>query len=349
MTRVLHYVPRWLPPTEGYVARQIEGSALAATVVSRERFTSGRPPATRALSLHRLRSDRALAVVLPGVARAARADLLHVHFGYRLRDARRLLGRLPVVVSLHGHDVTAFRRAWPAYYGPVLGRVDAVVVPSRFLAAVAVEAGAREERVHVIPSGVDTTWFTPTPLPHGTPEVVFVGRLVEKKGVGVLIAAWPRVRAEVPEARLRVVGQGPLEHAVRAAADESVVVDTGGAGSTEVRDALRGATVVCTPSRTAADGDVESLLLVNLEAQATGRPIVTTTSPGVMEHVDPDRTALVVPEDDASALADAIVALLQDRPLAERLAAAGPAFAGRFDSASCARRVDDEVYRPLIG
>lgn len=347
MTRVLHHVPRWLPPTEGYVARQIGGSALPGVVVSRERPTADAPRLRPTVSLHRLRSDRAVSVALPLLAVAARADLVHVHFGYRLRDARRLLGRRPVVVSLHGHDVTAFHHAWPSYYGPVLGRVDAVVVPSRFLAGLAVQAGARADRVHVVPSGVDTRWFSPSPLPAGPPEVVFVGRLVEKKGVDVLLAAWPQVRRQVPDARLRIVGQGPLEDAVRAAADPSVDVDTRGAGPTEVRDALRGASVVCTPSRTAADGDVESLLLVNLEAQASGRPVVTTDSAAVPEFVAAGRTALVVPEADTAALAEALVAVLADRALAERLGAAGPAFAADFDVRACARRVDEEVYRPL--
>lgn len=347
MTRVLHHVPRWLPATEGYVARQIGGSALPGVVVSRERPTPDAPRLRRTVSLHRLRSDRAVSVALPLIAVASRAAVVHVHFGYRLRDARRLLGRVPVVVSLHGHDVTAFRRTWPSYYAPVLGRTDSVVVPSRFLAGVAVDAGARADRVHVIPPGVDTTFFAPSPLPAGPPEVVFVGRLVEKKGVDVLLAAWPHVRGRVPAARLRIVGQGPLEAAVRAAADPSVDVDTSGAGPAQVRDALRRASVVCTPSRTAADGDVESLLLVNLEAQASGRPVVTTDSAAVPEFVAADRTALVVPEADTAALADALVAVLTDRSLAERLAAAGPSFAAGFDVRVCARRVDEEVYRPL--
>jgi glycosyltransferase involved in cell wall biosynthesis len=250
-------------------------------------------------------------------------------------------------VSLHGHDVTAFHRTWPSYYAPVLGRTDAVIVPSRYLAAAAVEAGARADRVHVIPSGVDTAWFSPTPLPEGPPEVVFVGRFVEKKGIDVLLAAWPTVRAAVPGARLRLVGQGPLEPLVRAGADSTVDVDATGGGTTATRAALRRATVVCTPSRTTSDGDVESLLLVNLEAQASGRPVVTTDSAAVPEYVSADRTALVVAQGDPHALAEALVAVLTDRALAQRLADAGPGFAADYDVTGCARRVDDEVYGPL--
>ena len=102
------------------------------------------------------------------------------------------------------------------------------------------------------------------------------------------------------------------------------------------------------PSRTTADGDAESLLLVNLEAQATGRPVVTTDHGGIPEFVRAGETALVVPEADAGALADAIVTLLRDDALAERLAAAGPEWAARFDVSGCVARVD-EVYDAVMG
>lgn len=338
-------MPQWLPPTQSFVARQVEHSALPGLVVSRERPSSGSPGPRRTLSLHAVRGDRALRLALPLVARASRVDVVHVHFGYRLRDVTGLLGRLPVAVSLHGHDVTAFRRQWPAYYGPVLPRVDAVVVPSRHLADVAVQAGARAHTVHVLPSGIELDRFPPTPLPAGPPEVLFVGRFVAKKGLDVLLDAWPAVRAQVPAARLRLLGTGTAP----AVPDGSVTVDLRGAAPGAVPEALRAATVVCTPSRTAEDGDVESLLLVNIEAQACGRPVVTTDSGGTPEHVDAGRTALVVPEGDVDALAQALVAVLSDRRLAERLAAAGPGFAAAYDAAACARRVDDEVYRQLVG
>lgn len=346
--RVLHAVPRWLPPTERFVVEQIAASRLPGVVVSRERPMPGVPRVRPTVSLARLGSDRAVSLALPPLAVAARAGLVHVHFGYRLRDARYLLGRRPVAVSLFGHDVTGFRRDWPSYYDGVLDRVDAVVVPSRFLAGAALAAGAREDRLHVLPPGVDTTWFRPTPLPTGDPEVAFIGRFVEKKGLDVLLAAWPAVRRAVPQAHLRLLGAGPLEPLARAAQGAGVEVVVG-TGREAVRAALRRSTVVCSPSRTASDGDAESLLLVNLEAQACGRPVVTTRHAAVPEFVAEGRTAFVVPEGDASALAEALVTLLRDRSAAERLAAAGPGFADGYDVSTCARRIDEQVYLPLLG
>ena len=117
--------------------------------------------------------------------------------------------------------------------------------------------------------------------------------------------------------------------------------------ATQVRDAIRRARVVVTPSKTAADGDVETLLLVNLEAQASGRPVVTTRHGGIPEFVEEGRTALLVPENDPRALAEAIVAVLSDASLARRLGSAGPEWARRFDWGTQAAAVDD-LYDGLI-
>ena len=113
------------------------------------------------------------------------------------------------------------------------------------------------------------------------------------------------------------------------------------------RAAIRAASVVASPSRTATDDAVESLLIVNLEAQASGRPVVTTRHGGIPEFVDEGRTALVVPEADPAALARALVAVLRDHQLAARLGGAGPAWARQFDVGVCAARVD-AVYDALL-
>ena len=114
-----------------------------------------------------------------------------------------------------------------------------------------------------------------------------------------------------------------------------------------MRDAIRRSSLVVTPSRTAPDGDAETLLLVNLEAQATGRPLVTTLHGGIPEYVAEGETALLVPENDDAALAEAMISVLGDPALAEKVAAAGPAFAGRFEVGACTARVDD-LYDSLI-
>jgi glycosyltransferase involved in cell wall biosynthesis len=305
---------------------------------------TGRLPARLA------RAARTAALV--SMARRHGVAIVHVHFGYAAHDVLGLVARrhLPLVLSLHGDDVTALPALRPGHYDQLRARVAAVVVPSRWLADRTVELGFDRGVVHVIPSGVDTTRFTPSPVPPG-PRVAFVGRLVEKKGLDVLLAAWREVRAAVPDAELLVLGDGPLRDLVAEAVAPGSGVRHLQPDATrrhdQVVELLRDARAVVSPSRTAADGDAESLLLVNLEAQASGRPVVTTRHGGIPEFVAEDRSALVVEPGDPRGLAAALVRALREPGLAERLGVAGPAVAAGFDVAAGAAAVD-RLYDALL-
>lgn len=354
--RVLHYVEHWLELSSGFVHAHVSHSRHRGVVVSHNATEN------RDAFPHRpvVRLDRLAAVVpqhrwptartaaLRAVAAAYRVDVVHVHFGYAVRDVLPFVERtrLPLVLSLHGSDATSLPSRQPGHYDPVVDAVDAVVVPSRFLADVAVGLGFAAERIHVIPAGVDTSFFTPRPLPT-EPVVAFVGRFVDKKGLDVLMQAWPLVRAAVPAAQLHVLGAGPLD-SLLPADDPSVhrVIPDGRRRTAQVRDLLWSARAVVSPSRTAISGDAESLLLVNLEAQACGRPVVTTRHGGIPEFVEPDGSALLVDENDAEALADDLIRVLRDHELAHRLADRGPAVATRFDVGACSARID-ELYDAL--
>lgn len=351
MTTVLHYVEHWLELSAGFVHAQVTRSRHRAVVVSHnaaENLDAFAVPRLWELRhLHRLTPERqwpnVRTLALQAAVAAYRARVVHVHFGYVAGDVVPLVRRtgVPLVVSLHGHDVTALPRRQPAHYAEVADVAAAAIVPSAFLAEVVVALGFDDDRVHVIPSGVDTSWHTPSPLP-SRPSVAFVGRLVEKKGIDVLLRAWPSVLARVPRATLRVLGDGPLAPLLRdAGASVAHVRPDPARRNEQVREVLRAARVVATPSRTAGDGDAESLLLVNLEAQASGRPVVTTRHGGIPEFVAADESALLVPENDADALAAALVRVLDDDALASRLAEHGPVLAARFDVGRCTAAVDD--------
>lgn len=353
---VLHFVERWLPVSEGFVHGLVTRLDRPSVVVTPlptehiERFPHDPIVRLPALlqsmpgGLHR----RVMTASLLVLAHRHAARLVHVHHGYRayevLGAARR--GGLAMVVSLHGHDVTGYLADRPGVYRGVLDRADAVIVPSRYLTDLAVAAGAQEDSIRVIPSGVDTTWFSATPLPLESRLVVFVGRFVEKKGIDVLAQAWPAVRSAVPDARLLLLGAGPLEASARSIGPGAEVVLAPDRHA--VREAIRTARVVVSPSRTAPGDAVESLLIVNLEAQASGRPVVSTLHGAIPEFVLDGETGVLVPEGDPAALADALVAVLTDDDLACRLAAAGPTWAARFDAARCAAAVD-RLYDELEG
>lgn len=354
--RILHFVARWLPVSEGFVYDLVCHLGHSGVVVaSRPLENLDRFALADVHSLAGLRrvvprrfEQKALTVQLLSMAARRHVALVHVHHGY---DADVVAGlvrrkRVPLVVSLHGDDVTGLVARHPRAYARVAPLTSAVVVPSAFLADFAVAAGFDPALVRILPSGIDTGFFAPTPLPDGRPEVLFVGRFVEKKGLDVLAEAWPKVAATVPDARLRLLGLGELEPLARAIGGEVEVVI--GPTRGQVRDAMRRARVVVSPSRTATGDAVESLVVVNLEAQCSGRPVVTTDHGGIPEHVRPGETALVVREGDPAALADALVEVLTDDALAVRLGEAGPRWAARYDIRRTAGRMD-ELYDALIG
>jgi glycosyltransferase involved in cell wall biosynthesis len=353
MPTVAHYLERWLELSAGFVATQIERSRFDSFVISRDGWDNlDAFPHDQRHSLHRLRNltpepwkASGLQRQLRRLVRQERVDVLHVHFGYAANDVLDVTGPdRPFVLSLHGHDITGLVATEPDRYAAVASAVDRVIVPSKFLAGKATAAGFDPDRITVIPSGVDTTFFTPSPLPSpdDPPVVAIVGRLVEKKGLDVLLSAWPTIATEVPEATLVILGDGPLADFL-AATPPSVthVRPEPSRRHDQVRELIRRASVVVSPSRTAANGDSESLLLVNLEAGACGRPVVSTQHGGIPEYVADNTTGLLVPENDPAALAAAVVRLLTNRSEAQRLASAAIEHVAQWDVGRCAAQVDD--------
>jgi glycosyltransferase involved in cell wall biosynthesis len=164
--------------------------------------------------------------------------------------------------------------------------------------------------------------------PLGDPPVaVFTGRLVRKKGADVLLRAFARVRRELPEARLVVVGDGPerrgLERLARALGLGGAVTMCGRLSRDDAADRLEGAWVQVVPSRYQ-----EPFGIVILEAMARGTVVVASRAGGIPEIVRDGETGLLVPPGDEEALAGALLAVLGDRALAERLGRAGRRVAG---------------------
>lgn len=352
----MHFAADWLPASETFVYDLVRNLRRRGVVVAANPLeNSDRFPLQDVHSLSaiehflhpRALRPAATTAALRLIAGRRHVGLVHVHHGYRLEQVLGLVRsrHLPLVLSLHGHDVTGYLDEHPDAYRAALPLVSVVLVPSTFLVEYAVAAGFDRGSVRVLPSGVDTEFFSPTPLPHGPPTAVFVGRFVQKKGLDVLAEAWPKVQAALPEARLRVLGFGPLEHLARAIPGP-VSVELAPTRAA-VRAAIRSSHVVVSPSKQAVGDAFESLLIVNLEAQASGRPVVTTRHGGIPEFVRDGVTAVVVPEDDATALVSALIDVLGNATLAERMGASGPAWAEQFSLLRTAGRVD-RVYDELL-
>jgi glycosyltransferase involved in cell wall biosynthesis len=169
-------------------------------------------------------------------------------------------------------------------------------------------------RVHEMVMGVDADAFTRTRPHPGWATVLAVGRLVEKKGFGDLIAA--AARAPSLE-RLTIVGEGPLEAQLMAQAGqlrlEGRITFAGAQAPERVRELLEDAAVFAMPCVVAADGDRDSMPVVVKEAMAMEIPVVATNEVGLPELVDDEVGRLVAPH-DPTALAAALEELLTMAP-----------------------------------
>jgi glycosyltransferase involved in cell wall biosynthesis len=157
---------------------------------------------------------------------------------------------------------------------------------------------------------MDTQRFHPPPTPVEDPIVVFVSPLAENKGIDRVLDAFAIVRRRVPDARLRVVGRGPLEPLVRAAANRagSGVELVGWRAPDALAEELRGAAVFTTAPRPTPVWS-EQFGLAYVEAMATGLPVVTTRCGSNHEAV---RAPNLRVDDDAEALADGLLVFLND-------------------------------------
>jgi glycogen synthase len=197
----------------------------------------------------------------------------------------------------------------------------------------------------VIYNGVDIAEFaddSPTPgTPHGR-YVLGIGRLVAEKGFDVLLEAFAGITDG--DVRLVIAGAGPQDAALREAADRlGIAARVDFVGRTDrpaTVELFRNCTVFVLASRHEPFG------IVNIEAMAAGAPIVATSVGGVPEFVEHRRNGLLVEAGDATAMRQAIVELLNDRSLSERLAAAGHGDVSRFEWSSIAGEYES-IYRAV--
>lgn len=262
--------------------------------------------------------------------------LIYAHFaldGYAALPLARALD-VPLITALHGYDVTMndsilgstrLGREYLSGRRQLQDEGALFLCCSDFVRKRALALGYPTERTRVHSIGVDLTEFQPPSRHQREKTVLFVGRLVEKKGCGDLIEAMATVQKQCPNASLAVIGEGPLRETYeRAAAEQHLRCQfLGGQPSTVVKEWMARASVLCVPSVVAASGDAEGLGMVFLEAQATGLPVVSTQSGGIPEAVEDGKTGLLVPEHCPDALAEAILAVLQNETRWHTFSAAG--------------------------
>jgi glycosyltransferase involved in cell wall biosynthesis len=287
------------------------------------------------------------------LARQHRYDVVHVHWPMPMALvgwAARRAHRMPMVTTFYGIELR-----WVQSGLPFLRWLVRWAARTSAQAVAISSYTARELRkftdipIEVIPYTAEL----PPPAASGASRgndrtILFVGRLIERKGVQHLIRALGAVR-EQTAARLVVIGEGPERRRLETLAREAGVAEhvdfRGRVSDEELRRAYATADVFVLPSVLDARQDTEGLGVVLLEAMNYSVPVIASDIGGITDIVQHDRTGLLVPPGDDAALATALARMLTDAALSRTLGAAGQR--RLRDAFSWERIVEqwEEVYR----
>lgn len=263
---------------------------------------------------------------------AARRRVRHFHchfggFAATVAALSRLIGGPSFSVTLHAHEI--FRENIDLRHLRRIVDLSAFCVTvSQFNARHLVESlGVDEKKVRVLYNGIplDRFPFSATPREPGT--ILAVGRLIEKKGFAYLIRACKALADKKLLRRCDIVGegreQGSLKSEIKRLGIGEFVRLAGPWPQERVADALKRYAVFALPCVRAADGNMDALPTVLLEAMASGCPVVSTRLSGIPEIVEDGTSGLLVEPNDERALASALEDLLRDPARAGDLAARG--------------------------
>lgn len=347
---VLIYRQRLLTASETFIRRQAESVPRSSTAyLGVSRVPGLDLPDDRTFTLSpSARLNAATAGVLastghaPGLKRVMNRvgpSLIHAHFmadaAQIARAARRF--NIPLIATAHGADVTttlenlAARSKAGKWYvdrrHELYDDVALVIAVSDFISDCLVDLGVPSEKIRRHYIGIDCDRFQPRfAATQRERAVLFVGRLVEKKGCAYLIEAFGRLnRREDFDLELHIVGDGPeRDHLERLASETGAKIRfLGFLNEDEVADRMARSLVFAAPSLRASSGDTEGFGLVFTEAQACGTPVVGFKSGGVVEAVADGETGLLYNERDGVGLADGIYQLATQHDVWGRMSEAG--------------------------
>ena len=249
-------------------------------------------------------------------------DVIHAHWiipqGLVAILARCLASSPPpVALTSHGGDLFALRgepltrlKSW------ITRRADALTVVSDVMKRRAAVMGLQEEaRISNIPMGVDSRGiFTPPATDTERNGLLFVGRLVDKKGVEYLLRAMPAILARHPDEQLTIIGDGPLRAPLGMLCRELGIAGNvtfrGSLTNREIPPHLQRAAIAIFPSIVTDAGDQEGSPVAIMEALACGCAAIVADYPGAGDLISHGDTGIIVPGKSPDALAAAVLALL---------------------------------------
>ena len=325
---IIVFRDKLLLPSEGFIKTHYTAFDAANLVYLASHFgwraaeLDGQMIATASDSLRRIWFKQTGRTRIMPDLKALAPQSVHAHFGrggaLALPLAEAL--RVPLFVTFHGGDATKEthqrRRLIPTIYQRRLSHLQAYasgfLCVSQFVADRLAAQGFPKAKLITHYIGIDVSGMQQPEQRQG--RLLFIGRLVDKKGVDILLAAMRCLHQSdsktVPG--LDIAGSGPLEAELRAqAADLPSVRFLGWQTPKQLSHILHKAQAVVVPSRIAADGDCEGLPTVVLESIRAGVPVVASDHAGIPEIIRHEETGFLVPENDPDALAAALLAASQ--------------------------------------
>lgn len=281
---------------------------------------------------------------LQRLLRSVRPDVIHAHWilpQALMIALLQLIGARtpPTLVTSHGADLFALRGRLPMWIKRfTIRRMQATSVVSSAMLEPMLALGAHADALTVAPMGVDLQHrFTPDlQSPRSRNQLLFVGRLVEKKGLTHLLDALPKILERHPGTTLNIVGFGPELTRCQQQVDrlrlQAHVHFLGPISQTALPELYRRSTMLIAPFVQDSSGDQEGLGLVMVEALGCGCPVVTTRLPAIQELHEGRWPPYVAEPGDPVSLAAQVNALL-DNPEAGRTWVEGlhPLLIARFD------------------
>jgi glycosyltransferase involved in cell wall biosynthesis len=260
------------------------------------------------------------------LCRKERFDLIHVHwpFPHGLWGlAVRLLFKIPIVFVFHGAELLLAKRFF--FVKPCLQLfiryASALVCNSNFTARKLAEI--THKPVHVIPFGCSVNPRDVVKEPKKEKRILFVGRIIERKGLPFLLRAIPKISASLP-VHLDVVGLGKAmadcEAIVASRGIRDKVTFHGFVDDQQLENMYANADVFVLPSIVDSKGDTEGLGVVLVEALSFKTPVVASDVGGISDVIIHEKTGLLIEEKSEAAIASAVIRILSDDELARRLA-----------------------------
>ncbi len=260
----------------------------------------------------------------------ARISHVHAHFaGMAARTAFWMAKFFPITFSLtaHANDIFAPRN-FEIGLDKLVSEARVVITETDYSEKFLRERfPERADRIHRIYNGLDLSEFGRANFSSDPPLIVAIGRLIAKKGFTDLIRACALLVERGRPFRCEIFGEGPLESQLRGQIVElglqELVLLPGPKPQHEVRKHLASADVFVLPSVPGADGGMDNLPTVIMEAMATGLPVVSTRIGGIPEMVVENETGFLVSPGDVVVLADAIEKVTNDQSLGQKFGQAG--------------------------